>query len=373
MASRQARPDKPQRMCYLSAPRPPDHSAAMNSITITRPDDMHLHLRDGAELGSVIGASARCFARAIVMPNLNPPLTTVPQALAYRERILGCVPAAARFAPLMTLYLTDTTAPVEIRRARDCGLIFGAKYYPAGATTHSDSGVTDITRIHTVLEAMAEVGLPLLVHGEVTDSDVDIFDREAVFIDRMLAPLLQRFPSLRVVFEHVTTKEAVEFVRAAPVNVAATITPQHLLYDRNALFDGGFRPHYYCLPVLKAGTHRRALLEAACSGSPKFFLGTDSAPHERAAKESACGCAGCFSAPVAIELYAQAFAQAGALDRLDDFAGSHGAAFYGLPRNTETITLERQEWIVPAQLPFASGAIVPLAAGETCQWKMMTS
>jgi len=345
----------------------------MNSITITRPDDMHLHLRDGAALASVVGASARCFARAIVMPNLKPPVTTVPQALAYRERILGCVPAAARFAPLMTLYLTDTTAPMEIRRARDCGLIFGAKLYPAGATTHSESGVTDIIRIEAVIEALAETGLPLLVHGEVTDGDVDIFDREAVFIDRVLAPLLQRFPSLRVVFEHVTTAEAVQFVRAAPANVAATITPQHLLYNRNALFQGGLRPHYYCLPVLKAEAHRRALLEAACSGSPKFFLGTDSAPHARSAKEGDCGCAGCYSAPVAIELYAQAFDQAGALNRLDDFAGRHGAAFYGLPRNTETITLERRDWTVPAQLPFAADTIVPLAAGETCQWKMTNS
>ncbi|OGT84987.1 MAG: dihydroorotase [Gammaproteobacteria bacterium RIFCSPLOWO2_02_FULL_61_13] len=345
----------------------------MNSITITRPDDMHLHLRDGAELASVIGASARCFARGIVMPNLMPPVTTVPQALAYRERILRCAPPAARFVPLMTLYLTDTTAPLEIRRARDSGLVFGVKLYPAGATTHSDSGVTDISRTHAVMEALAVTGLPLLVHGEVTDANVDIFDREAVFIDRVLAPLLQRFPSLRVVFEHVTTHEAVEFVRTAPANVAATITPQHLLYNRNALFHGGLRPHYYCLPVLKAEAHRRALLEAACSGSPKFFLGTDSAPHERATKESACGCAGCFSAPAAIELYAQAFDQAGALNRLDDFAARHGAAFYGLPRNTETITLDRQEWTVPAQLPFAAGAIVPLAAGETCQWKMMNS
>ncbi len=343
----------------------------MNSITITRPDDMHLHLRDGAELASVIAASARCFARAIIMPNLKPPVTTVPQALAYRERILGCAPTAARFVPLMTLYLTDTTTPLEIRRARDCGLIFGAKLYPAGATTHSESGVTDIARIDAVLETLAETGMPLLVHGEVTDTDVDIFDREAVFIDRVLAPLLQRLPPLRVVFEHVTTQEAVQFVRAAPASVAATITPQHLLYNRNALFSGGLRPHYYCLPVLKAEAHRRALLEAACSGSPKFFLGTDSAPHGRAAKESACGCAGCYSAPAAIELYAQVFDQAGALDRLDDFAGRHGAAYYGLPRNTETITLEPRAWTIPAQLPFAADTIVPLAAGETCQWKMM--
>ncbi len=342
----------------------------MNSLTITRPDDMHLHLRDGAELASVIGATARCFARAIVMPNLKSPVVTVPQALAYRDRILGCVPAGMRFAPLMTLYLTDTTMAAEIRCARDCGLIFGVKFYPAGATTHSDSGVTDITRCYGVLETMAEIGLPLLVHGEVTDADVDIFDREAVFIDRVLAPLLQRFPSLRVVFEHVTTAEAVAFVGAVPANVAATITPQHLLYNRNALFHGGVRPHYYCLPVLKAEAHRRALLEAAGSGNPKFFLGTDSAPHERATKESACGCAGCYSAPVAMELYAQAFEQAGALARLDDFASRHGAAFYGLPRNTDSITLERSPWTIPDQLPFASGVIVPLAAGETCQWKM---
>lgn len=373
MASRKVRSDKADCMCYLSAPRSPDSTAVMTTITITRPDDMHLHLRDGAELASVIGDTARCFARAVIMPNLKPPLVNVPQALAYRERILRCVPPGARFVPLMTLYLTDSTVPAEIHRARDCGLMFGVKLYPAGATTHSECGVTDIERTYPVMEALAETGLPLQVHGEVTDPDVDIFDREAVFIDRVLVPLLQRFPSLRVVFEHVTTRDAVEFVRGAPATVAATITPQHLLYNRNALFQDGMRPHYYCLPVLKAESHRRALLEVVCDGSPKFFLGTDSAPHERSTKENACGCAGCYSANAAIELYAQAFDQAGALACLDEFASRHGAAFYGLPRNIDTITLERRDWVIPAQLPYASGAIVPLAAGETCHWKLMNS
>ncbi len=363
------RPDKAGGMCYLLRPvsaRP----AAMNAITLTRPDDMHLHLRDGAELAAVLPETTRCFARAIVMPNLAVPVTTVPQALAYRERILKCVPTGARFVPLMTLYLTDTTSPAEIRQARDSGVVFGVKLYPAGATTNSASGVTDIARTYAALEAMAETGLPLLVHGEVTDPAVDVFDREAVFIDRVLAPLTARFPALRVVFEHVTTREAVEFVRAAPAHVAATITPQHLLWNRNALFRGGLRPHYYCLPVLKAETHRQALVEAAVGGEPKFFLGTDSAPHGRAAKESDCGCAGCFSAPAAIELYAQAFDAAGALARLDDFASRFGAAFYGLPRNTGSITLARQDRVIPVELPFAGGSIVPLAAGETCPWTM---
>ncbi|MBI1731623.1 MAG: dihydroorotase [Gammaproteobacteria bacterium] len=345
----------------------------MDTLTLTRPDDMHLHLRDGAELASVIGASARCFARAIVMPNLRPPVATVPQALAYRERILRAVPEGIRFVPLMTLFLTDATSPAEIRQARDSGVVFGVKWYPAGATTHSDPGVTDIARVQAALETLAEIGMPLLVHGEVTDTDVDIFDREAAFIERLLAPLLQKLPALRVVLEHVTTRDAVEFVRSAPAHVAATITPQHLLFNRDAMFRGGLRPHYYCLPVLKAETHRRALLEAAVGGSPKFFLGTDSAPHGRAAKESACGCAGCYSAPAAIELYAQAFEQAGALTRLDEFAGRFGAEFYGLPRNGETITLQRREWLIPESLPFASGTIVPLAAGEKCPWKMTSS
>lgn len=342
----------------------------MNSITITRPDDMHLHLRDGVELAAVLAETTRCFARAIVMPNLGTPVTTVPRALAYRERILKCVPAGARFLPLMTLYLTDSTSPSEIRLARESGVIFGVKLYPAGATTNSGSGVTDIARAHGALEAMAETGMPLLVHGEVTDPGVDVFDREAVFIERVLAPLLARWPSLRVVFEHVTTKEAVDFVRGAPDNVAATITPQHLLWNRNALFQGGLRPHYYCLPVLKSEAHRRALVEAATGGSAKFFLGTDSAPHARSAKESACGCAGCYSAPVALELYARAFDAAGALPRLDDFASRFGAAFYGLPRNTGTVTLTRSDWLIPAELPYSTGTIVPLAAGETCPWKL---
>jgi dihydroorotase len=331
---------------------------------------MHLHLRDGAELAAVLPATTRCFARAVVMPNLKPPVTTVPQALAYRDRIQKCVPAGARFVPLMTLYLTDTTSAAEIRRARDSGVVFGVKFYPAGATTHSDDGVTDIERVYPALEAMAATGLPLLVHGEVTDPGVDVFEREAVFIERVLAPLLERFPTLRVVLEHVTTREGVEFVRTARAGVAATITPQHLLYDRNALFRGGLRPHYYCLPVLKGEPHRRALLEAATSGSSKFFLGTDSAPHARAAKESDCGCAGCYGAPAAIELYAQAFEEAGALGRLDDFASRFGAEFYGLPRNSGTLTLARSAWRIPAELPFPGGAIVPLAAGETCPWQI---
>jgi dihydroorotase len=346
---------------------------SMDTLTLTRPDDMHLHLRDGAQLADVIGASAAVFARAIVMPNLAPPVTTVPQALAYRERILRAAPQGRRFVPLLTLYLTDTTPPSEIRQARDSGVVFGIKLYPVGATTHSESGVTDTTRVQGVLETLAEIGMPLLVHGEVTDAGVDVFDREAVFIDRVLAPLTERLPTLRVVFEHVTTREAVEFVRAAPANVAATITPQHLLYNRNALFRGGLRPHYYCLPVLKAESHRHALVEAAISGNPKFFLGTDSAPHARAAKEGNCGCAGCYTAPAAIEFYAQAFDRAGALARLDDFASRFGAAYYGLPRNTDTITLQRRDWVIPEALPFGAGAIVPLASGETLPWKVTSS
>jgi dihydroorotase len=345
----------------------------MDTLTLTRPDDMHLHLRDGAELVDVIGATASRFARAIVMPNLLPPVTTVPQALAYRERILRAVPGGMRFIPLMTLYLTDATPPSEVRQARDSGVVFGVKLYPAGATTHSENGVTDIARLLPVLEAMADVGMPLLVHGEVADADVDVFDREAVFINRILAPLVRRLPELRIVFEHVTTREAVDFVGAAPPNVAATITPQHLLFNRNALFRGGLRPHYFCLPVLKAEQHRRALLEAATGGNPKFFLGTDSAPHRRAAKEAACACAGCYSAPAAIELYARAFDQVGALARLDDFASRFGAAFYGLPRNAETITLQRRDWVIPDALPLAGDAVVPLGAGEICPWKTTSS
>ncbi|UCE88322.1 MAG: dihydroorotase [Pseudomonadota bacterium] len=342
----------------------------MDQITITRPDDWHLHVRDGAALQAVVPATARRFARAIIMPNLKPPVTTTAQALEYRERILAAVPGDVQFDPLMTLYLTDTTTPEEIARAHQSGAVYAVKYYPAGATTHSEEGVTEISRTFATLERLEVLGMPLLVHGEVTDPEVDIFDREAVFIERVLAPLLQRFPDLKIVFEHITTRQAVDFVLDAPTSVAATITPHHLLYNRGAMFRGGMRPHYYCLPVLKRETHRRALLEAAISGNPKFFLGTDSAPHARGAKESACGCAGIYSAHGALELYAEAFAQANALERLEGFAAHFGADFYGAPRNTDTVTLMNEPWEVPAQLPFGDEVIVPLRAGETIQWQL---
>jgi dihydroorotase len=340
------------------------------TLTITRPDDWHLHLRDGEVMRSVVGATARTFARAVVMPNLTPPVTTVAAAAAYRDRILAALPAGSTFAPLMTLYLTDKTPAMEIARARASGFVIGIKYYPAGATTHSDSGVTDLGEVYAALAAMEKNGLPLLVHGEVTDPDVDIFDRERVFVDRQLSRIVRDFPALKVVLEHITTTEAAEFIDAASANVAATITPQHLSWSRNALLVGGMRPHFYCMPVLKREAHRLSLIRAATSGSPKYFLGTDSAPHERNAKESACGCAGCYSAPAAIELYAEAFDRAGALERLEAFASFHGADFYGLPRNSATITLKREEWVVPASYPFGEHTVVPLRAGETMCWRL---
>ncbi|MCU0933076.1 MAG: dihydroorotase, partial [Thiobacillaceae bacterium] len=320
----------------------------MDRLTLTRPDDWHLHLRDGAMLAAVLPDTARRFARAIVMPNLKPPVRTVAEAAAYRDRILAALPAGMRFEPLMTLYLTDNTDPAEIARAVASGFVKAVKYYPAGATTHSDSGVTDIHRVQAVLEAMQEAGLPLLLHGEVTDPGVDVFDREAVFIERILLPLVQRLPRLKIVLEHITTRHAAEFVATAPANVAATITAHHLLYNRNAMFQGGMRPHYYCLPVLKREIHRLALLEAATGGNAKFFLGTDSAPHAREAKESACGCAGIYTAHAALELYAEIFDGAGALDRLEAFASHYGPDFYGLPRNTERVTLVRENTPVAA-------------------------
>ena len=339
-------------------------------LTLIRPDDWHLHLRDGEVLASVLPDTARRFARAIVMPNLKPAITTVELARAYRDRILAALPAGVRFEPLMTLYLTDNMPPSEIGKARASGFVHAVKYYPAGATTNSASGVTDLKRVYSVLAAMEKHGLPLLLHGEVTDPDVDVFDREAVFIERHLAPLVRAFPALRMVLEHITTRAAVEFVSAAPGNVAATITAHHLLLNRNALFEGGLRPHHYCLPLLKRETHRRALVAVATGGDPKFFLGTDSAPHPRHAKESTCGCAGIYTAHAAIELYAEVFEQAGALDRLEAFASFHGADFYRLPRNRDTLTLEKRSWTVPKELRFGKDMGVPLRAGETVAWRL---
>ncbi|MBK9362856.1 MAG: dihydroorotase [Rubrivivax sp.] len=339
------------------------------TLTLTRPDDWHLHLRDGAALAAVLPFTAAQFGRAIVMPNLKPPVTTTAQALGYRERIVAALPAGAGFTPLMTLYLTDTTTPDEIRRARAAGIV-ALKLYPAGATTNSDAGVTDIRKTYPTLEAMQREGLLLLVHGEVTDPEVDLFDREAVFIDRVMAPLRRDFPGLKVVFEHITTQEAAQYVAGADAHTAATLTAHHLLYNRNALFIGGLRPHYYCLPVLKREVHRQALVAAAISGSPKFFLGTDSAPHAAALKEqSVCG-AGCFTAPAALELYAEAFEAADALDKLEAFASHHGPAFYGLPRNTGTVTLKREPWSLPETLPFGDATLKPLRAGETLNWRL---
>jgi dihydroorotase len=340
----------------------------MNSITITRPDDWHLHLRDGAAMCDVLQHTAARFARAIVMPNLKPPVTTTALALAYRERIVAALAPGSRFEPLMTLYLTDNTRPDEISAARASGVVHAVKYYPAGATTNSDSGVTSIAKCQAVLERMAELGMPLLVHGEVTDSAVDVYDRERVFIERTLAPLVQRIPDLRVVLEHITTREAVDFVVAAPPRIAATITAHHLLMSRNAMFAGGVRPHLYCLPILKREVHREALVAAATSGNPKFFLGTDSAPHARHTKENDCGCAGVYTAHAGIELYAEVFAAAGALDRLEGFASHFGADFYRLPRNRDRIVLREQPWSVPASLPFGADALVPLRAGGAVGW-----
>ncbi|MCO4890038.1 dihydroorotase [Cupriavidus sp. WGtm5] len=338
-------------------------------LTITRPDDWHLHLRDGAALAAVLPDTARQFARAIIMPNLKPPVTTVAQAQAYRARILAALPAGMQFEPLMTLYLTDNTSPEEIAAAKASGFVHGVKLYPAGATTNSDAGVTDIRRCYPALEAMQRAGLPLLVHGEVTDPAIDIFDREAVFIEQVMTPLRRDMPELKVVFEHITTKDAAQYVRDASGPVGATITAHHLLYNRNAIFTGGIRPHYYCLPVLKRETHREALVAAATSGSERFFLGTDSAPHARGLKEHACGCAGCYTALHAMELYAEAFDAAGALDKLEAFASFNGPAFYGLPRNTGTLTLEREDWQLPAELAYGDTTLVPLRGGETLRWK----
>jgi dihydroorotase len=342
----------------------------MDRLTITRPDDWHLHLRDGQAMASVVGDTARRFGRAIVMPNLKPPVRTTQQALHYRERILGELPEGSTFEPLMTLYLTDNTPPEEIGRAKLSGRVHGVKYYPAGATTNSSEGVTRISRCFLALEKMEQLGLPLLIHGEVTDPAVDVFDREKAFVDEVLGPIVERFSSLKVVLEHVTTRDAVQYVEVTGPNVGATITPQHLLLNRNALFLGGIRPHHYCLPVLKREEHREALVEAAISGNPKFFLGSDSAPHSRVTKEAACGCAGVYSAHAAIELYATAFEEAGALDKLEGFASHFGADFYGLPRNQDTITLLRKEWTVPKTLRFGGEDLVPLRAGETIPWQL---
>ena len=342
----------------------------MQQLTLIRPDDWHLHLRDGALMQSVVQDTARQFARAIVMPNLRPPVTTTAQAQAYRERILAALPAGSRFEPLMTLYLTDNTAAEEIRRAKESGMVHAVKLYPAGATTNSDAGVTDIRRTYPALEEMQRCGMPLLVHGETTDSSVDVFDGEAVFIARTMIPLLQDLPQLRVVFEHITTRDALQFVQSAPEHIAATITVHHLLYNRNAMFSGGMRPHYYCLPVLKREVHREELGKAAISGNPKFFLGTDSAPHAQHTKENACGCAGIYTAHAAIELYAEAFEQLGALDKLEGFASCYGADYYRLPRNSGKITLRKESWQVPDSLAFGEHRLVPLRAGEKVTWKI---
>jgi len=342
----------------------------MQQLTITRPDDWHLHLRDGALMQSVLPDTARQFARAIVMPNLRPPVTTTALALEYRQRILAALPAGMKFEPLMTLYLTDNTSAEEIRKAKASGVVHAVKLYPAGATTNSDAGVTDIRNTYAALEEMQRCGMPLLVHGEVTDSNIDIFDREAVFIARVMQPLLKDLPELRVVFEHITTLDAAQFVADAPATLAATLTPQHLLYNRNAMLVGGIRPHFYCLPILKRETHRVALVKAATSGNKKFFLGTDSAPHAQHTKEAACGCAGCYTAHTALELYAEAFEAAGALDKLEAFASFYGADYYGLPRNTDTVTLRRESWQVPDSIGFGEHRLVPLRAGEAMQWKL---
>ncbi len=342
----------------------------MDKLTITRPDDWHLHLRDGDALRAVLPDTARRFGRAIIMPNLRPPVTTTAMAAAYRERIIAALPAGAVFEPLMTLYLTDNTTANEIATAKASGFVHGVKLYPAGATTNSDSGVSSLAKCAAALAEMEKQRLPLLVHAEVTDADVDVFDREQVFIERIMIPLVRDFPALRIVFEHITTRNAADFVAGAPAHIGATITAHHLLMNRNAMFAGGIRPHHYCLPVLKREIHRRALVAAAISGSPKFFLGTDSAPHARSAKETACGCAGMYTAHAAIELYAEAFDQVGALDRLEAFASFHGADFYGLPRNSEKITLARASWDVPESLPFGNDVLVPLRAGQRVGWRL---
>jgi dihydroorotase len=342
-----------------------------DTLTLIRPDDWHLHLRDGATLASVLPHTARQFARAIVMPNLKPPVTTAGAAIAYRERILAALPEGMSFEPLMTLYLTDATSPDEIRRAVDTGFIHAVKLYPAGATTNSAAGVTDLKKCYKTLEVMQELDMPLLVHGEVTDHEIDLFDREAVFIERVMRPLRRDFPELKIVFEHITTKDAAEYVAEAEGPIAATITAHHLLYNRNAIFKGGINPHYYCLPVLKREVHRLALVTAATSGDERFFLGTDSAPHAVHAKESACGCAGCYTALHAMELYATAFEQAGALDKLEAFASLNGPNFYDLPVNKDTITLKREAWTIPPSVPMGEDQLVPLNGGEQLGWKML--
>ncbi len=342
----------------------------MNRVTLTRPDDWHLHLRDGEALKSVLADSARRFGRAIVMPNLRPPVTTVAAAAAYRDRIVSVLPSGSEFEPLMTLYLTDNTRPAEILKAKASGIVSAVKYYPAGATTNSDSGVTDIRKCIDVLQSMAETQMPLLIHGEVTDPQVDVFDREKVFIERTMIALVQQLPSLKIVMEHITTANAVKFVLSAPANVAATITAHHLLMSRNDIFRGGIRPHYYCLPILKREEHRLALVKAATSGNPKFFLGTDSAPHARHTKEAACGCAGIYTAHAGIELYAEAFDAVGSLDKLEAFASFHGADFYGLARNRRQMTLVRSAWPVPNEIPYGPDTLVPLRSGATVAWKI---
>ena len=341
-------------------------------LTLTRPDDWHLHVRDGAALNTVVPHTAAQFARAIIMPNLKPPVTTAEQAMAYKQRILAAVPQGMAFEPLMTLYLTDNLPPAEIARAKAAGVV-AAKLYPAGATTNSDAGVTDLRKIYPVLEAMQREGMLLLVHGEVTTSDIDLFDREAVFIERHLVPLRRDFPGLKIVMEHITTSEAVQYVQAAEQNLAATLTVHHLLYNRNAIFTGGIRPHYYCLPVLKRETHRQALVQAAVSGDPRFFLGTDSAPHPTHLKEHATGCAGCYTAHAAIEMYAEVFEQAGALDKLEGFASFYGADFYGLPRNTDHITLRRESWTPPEHYAFGEAELKPLRSGESLPWRLLSA
>ncbi len=345
-------------------------NSTLNTLTLRRPDDWHLHVRDSAALHTVVPHTAAQFGRAIIMPNLKPPVTTAAQALAYKARIQAAVPAGMQFEPLMTLYLTDNLPAEEIARAKDAGVV-AAKLYPAGATTNSDAGVTDLRKTYKTLEAMQKAGLLLLVHGEVTSSDIDLFDREAVFIDTQLIPLRRDFPELKIVFEHITTRDAAQYVAGADAFTAATITAHHLLYNRNAIFTGGIRPHYYCLPVLKRETHRQALVKAATSGSSKFFLGTDSAPHATHLKEHATGCAGCYTAHAAMELYAQAFDAEGAMDKLEGFASEHGPDFYGLPRNTGTITLRRETWTPPASFPFGDATLTPMAAGEALSWRMV--
>ena len=342
-----------------------------SNLTLIRPDDWHVHLRDGVVLADVVPHTAAQFARAIVMPNLKPPVVTTAMAAAYRDRILAAVPQGMKFEPLMTLYLTDNTPPDEIRRATESGFVKGVKLYPAGATTNSDAGVTDIQRCMGTLEVMQETGLPLLIHGEVTDHEVDVFDREAAFIDRILQPLRKSLPGLRVVFEHITTKDAVDYVRDADGEIAATITAHHLMYNRNAIFQGGIRPHYYCLPILKREVHRQALVDAATSGSPRFFLGTDSAPHPKGLKEHACGCAGCYTALHAMELYAEVFEAVNALDKLEGFASLFGPDFYRLPRNTEQVTLQKREWVIPNELTLGDTVLVPLDAGRSLAWKFI--